>query len=113
MERLILRADLNKIFIGRYVTLSENVIVKPPMKKQNNQMKFVPVEIGNYVFIDKNTIIQAMKIGNYAKIGKDCILGPRVVVGESSIILDGSIVTADTNIAPFSVYGGKPALYMG
>ena len=54
-----------------------------------------------------------MKVGNYAKIGKDCILGPRVVVGESSIILDGSIVTADTNIAPFSVYGGKPALYMG
>lgn len=43
MERLILRADLNKIYIGRYVTLSENVIVKPPMKKQNNQMKFVPV----------------------------------------------------------------------
>lgn len=54
-----------------------------------------------------------MKIGNYAKIGKDCIIGSRVIIGEASIILDGSIVTADTNIAPFSVYGGKPALYMG
>lgn len=54
-----------------------------------------------------------MKVGNYAKIGKDCIIGPRVMIGECSIILDGSIVTADSNIAPYSVYGGKPALYMG
>jgi dynactin-5 len=54
-----------------------------------------------------------MKIGNFVKIGKDCIIGQRVVIGECSIVLDGSIVTADTQIAPFSVYGGKPALYMG
>lgn len=113
MERLILRADLSKIYIGRFVTLSDNVIVKPPMKKQNNQMKFVPVEIGNYVFVDKNTILQAMKVGNYVRIGKDCVIGQRVVIGECSVILDGSIVTPDTQIAPFSVYGGKPALYMG
>lgn len=54
-----------------------------------------------------------MKIGNYVKIGKDCVIGQRVVIGECSVVLDGSIVTADTQIAPFSVYGGKPALYMG
>ena len=54
-----------------------------------------------------------MKIGNFVKIGKDCIIGQRVTIGECSIVLDGSIVTADTQIAPFSVYGGKPALYMG
>lgn len=54
-----------------------------------------------------------MKVGSYVKIGKDCIIGQRVIIGECSIILDGSIVTADTQIAPFSVYGGKPALYMG
>lgn len=81
MERIILRADLAKIYLGRYTILSENVIIKPPMKKQNNQMKFVPVEIGNYCYVDKNTIIQAMKIGNYAKIGKDCTIGPRVTIG--------------------------------
>lgn len=54
-----------------------------------------------------------MKIGSYVKIGKDCVIGQRVVIGECSVILDGSIVTADTQIAPYSVYGGKPALYMG
>jgi hypothetical protein len=43
MDRLLLRADLSKIYIGRFVTLGENVIVKPPIKRQNNQMKFVNV----------------------------------------------------------------------
>jgi len=69
--------------------------------------------IGNYVFVDKGTIIEAMAIGSYSKIGRDCILGQRVVVGDNAVILDNSIVCPDTYIAPFSVYGGKPAIYMG
>lgn len=54
-----------------------------------------------------------MKIGSYVKIGKDCIIGPRVVIGDCCIILDGTIVPADAQLASSSVYGGKPALYMG
>lgn len=54
-----------------------------------------------------------MAIGNYVKIGRDCILGQRVVVGDNAVVLDGSIVNPDTYIAPYSVYGGKPAVYMG
>ena len=76
-------------------------------------MKFVPVEIGNHVFIDKNTIVQAMKIGSNVKIGRDCVIGQRVIIAENCIILDGSIIPPDTNISSFSVYGGKPALYVG
>jgi dynactin-5 len=63
--------------------------------------------------VDKGTIIQAMKIGSYVKIGKECIIGPRVVIGDCCIILDGTIVPADAQLASSSVYGGKPALYMG
>jgi dynactin-5 len=113
MEKIIMRADLSKIMIGKYVTISDSVIIKPPIKKQNKEYNFVPVQIGSFVFIDKNTIIQAMKIGHYARIGKDCVIGQRVVIGDGAVILDGSIVTADAQIAPYSVYGGKPALYLG
>ena len=63
--------------------------------------------------MDKGAIIEAMLIGDYVKIGKDCILGQRVVVGNNAVILDNSIVCQDTYIAPYSVYGGKPAIYMG
>lgn len=93
--------------------LNEGVIIKPPFKKQHNQIRHIPVEIGSHVFVDKGTIIQAMKIGSYVKIGKDCIIGPRVVIGDCCIILDGTIVPADAQLASSSVYGGKPAMYMG
>lgn len=55
----------------------------------------------------------AMKIGSYSKIGKECIIGQRAVVGESCILLDGTIVPQDAQLASGSVYGGKPALYIG
>ena len=54
-----------------------------------------------------------MSIGNLDKVVRDCILGQRVVIGDNSIVLDNSIVCPDTYIAPFSVYGGRPAIYMG
>ena len=34
-QRLILRGDLAKVSIGKYVILSEMVIIKPPTKRQN------------------------------------------------------------------------------
>lgn len=112
-QRIILRGDLAKVSIGKYVILSEMVVIKPPTKRQNKELRYVPTNIGNYVFVDKGTIIEAMSIGNYVKIGRDCILGQRVVIGDNSIILDNSVVCPDTFIAPYSVYGGKPAVYMG
>ena len=63
--------------------------------------------------MDRGTIIEAMSIGNYVKIGRDCILGQRTMIGDNALILDNSIVCPDTYIAPYSVYGGKPAVYMG
>ena len=34
-QRIILRGDLAKVSIGKYVVLSEMVIIKPPTKRQN------------------------------------------------------------------------------
>lgn len=34
-QRIILRGDLAKVSIGKYVVLSEMVILKPPTKRQN------------------------------------------------------------------------------
>ena len=55
----------------------------------------------------------AMKIGSYVKIGKECIIGQRAIIGDSCILLDGTIVPQDAQLASGSVYGGKPALYIG
>ena len=47
-------------------------------------------------------------------IGKNCIIGHRfyynirVIINDNCKILDDSIITPDTNVPPFTVYGGKP-----
>ncbi len=91
------------------MTLLEGIILKPSYKKHNGKIKFVPMEIGDYVFIDKNTIVSAAKIGNFTRIGKDCIIGHRSVIAENVIISDGSIVPPDTVIPAYSMYAGKPS----
>ena len=91
------------------MTLLEGIILKPSYKKHNGKIKFVPMEIGDYVFIDKNTIVSAAKIGNFTRIGKDCIIGHRSVIAENVIIADGSIVPPDTVIPAYSMYAGKPS----
>jgi hypothetical protein len=52
-QRIILRGDLAKVSIGKpypsigkYVVLSEMVIIKPPTKRQNKELKYVPITIG-------------------------------------------------------------------
>lgn len=108
-EKLIIRGDLASITLGKYVTLLEGVILKPSYKKHNGKIKFVPMEIGDYVFIEKNTIVSASKIGSYTRIGKDCIIGHRCVIDENVIIADGSIVPPETHIPAYSLYAGKPS----
>jgi|JI6StandDraft_1071083.scaffolds.fasta_scaffold07108_6 dynactin-5 len=109
-EKLIIRGDLAQISLGKYVTLLEGVILKPSYKKHNGKIKFIPMEIGDYVFIEKNTIVSAAKIGSFTRIGKDCIIGHRSIIAENVIIADGSIVPPDTIVPAYSLYGGKPSI---
>lgn len=71
------------------------------------------LNIGDHVFIDRGCIVCAIKIGSNVHIGKNCIIGHRVVIKDNCKILDNSILAADTVVPPFTVYGGKPATYIG
>ena len=101
-----------QISLGKYTLFLEGVVIKPSYKRvSGGKLKFLPIEIGDYVFVDKNTIIQAVKIGSFTKIGKDCIIGQRSLISDNVIILPGTIVPPDTVIPSYSVYGGKPCIY--
>ncbi|CAD8123051.1 unnamed protein product [Paramecium sonneborni] len=116
---VILRGDLAKVSIGKYLVVHEKVTLKPsytygytkesPTKKV---IKFLPLMISDYVEIDSSSIIQASKIGTCTSIGKNCYISHRCIIGENSIILDDSILPPDTVVPANSVYGGRPAIYI-
>lgn len=68
--------------------------------------------IGDNVYIDKDTIVCALKIGNCVQIGKNCVIGHRSTIHDNSKILDNSVLPPDTTVPPYTVYGGRPAQFI-
>ena len=109
-----MRGDLAAIQMGEYVTIKEDVIVRPTFGRDTNKKtKYFRSRIGSYVYIDRGTIVSSSKIGNNVHIGKNCIIGHRCVIKDNVKILDNTIVPPDTQIPPYTVYGGKPGIYLG
>ena len=110
----ILRGDLAQIKMGQYVILREDVVIRPTYTKTKQKgLKYVQLSIGDNVYIDKASIVCALKIGNNVHIGKNCIIGHRSILRDNCKILDNSILPPDTIVPPFTVYGGRPATYIG
>ena len=99
--------------MGQYVIIRDEVVLRPTYTKTKGKLKYVPLTFGDNVFIDKYTIVCALKIGNNVHIGKNCIIGHRCIIKDNCKIQDNSILAPDTVIPPYTVYGGKPATYLG
>ena len=99
--------------MGQFVVIREEVVIRPTYTKSKGKLKYVTLTIGDHVLIDRGTIVCALKIGNNVHIGKNCIIGHRAVIKDNCKILDGSVLAPDTVVPPFTVYGGKPAVYIG
>mmetsp|Transcript_10443 Transcript_10443/g.14433 ORF Transcript_10443/g.14433 Transcript_10443/m.14433 type:complete len:182 (-) Transcript_10443:209-754(-) len=109
----ILRGDLSTIRMGYYVILREDVVLRPSYSKVKGKLRYQNLKIGDYVYIDKGTIVSAQEIGSNVHIGKNCIIGHRAVLKDNCKILDNSVLAPDTVVPPFTVYGGHPATYIG
>jgi dynactin-5 len=104
------------ITMGDYVILKEDVIIRPTFAKSDkskSRMRYIQTKLGSCIYIDKGTIILSHKIGNNSFIGKNCVIGHRAIVLGNCKILDNSVVCPDTVIPPFTVWGGRPARYIG
>jgi carbonic anhydrase/acetyltransferase-like protein (isoleucine patch superfamily) len=92
----VVRADLDKIFIGARTNVQEGVIMHVDHGK--------PIRIGEDNVIGHGAIIHGASIGNYnligmratilngAKIGNGCIIGAHALVTENMVVPDGSMV---------------------
>ncbi len=114
MPNAMLRGDLAILVMGEYVIIKEDVIIRPTYGKEggSKKQKYIKMKIGSNVYIDRGSIICALKIGSNVHIGKNCIIGHRCILKDNCKILDNSIVPTDTTVPPFTVYGGKPAVYI-
>lgn len=57
----MLRGDLANLYMGEYVIIKDDVIIRPTYGKEigSKKLKYLKMKIGSYVYIDRNTIISA------------------------------------------------------
>lgn len=92
----VIRGDNERINIGDYSNVQENVVIHTDAG--------VEVNIGNYVTIGHLAMLHGCQVGdnsligigavvlNNAKIGKNCIIGAKALVTEGKEIPDNSLV---------------------
>lgn len=99
-EFAVVRADMNKIRIGKNTSIQDNCTVHCTFLN--------PTIIGDLVTAGHNSVIHACEIGNQVVVGIGAIVLTGVKVGDGSVIGAGAVVTENTQIPPNSLVLGIP-----
>jgi len=107
----IIRGDLANVKIGRHCVISSQAVIRPPFKKFTKGVAFLPMTIGDNVYIGEDTIVNAASIGSYVYIGKNCVIGRHCVLKDCCLIADNTVLPQGTVVPAFAVYSGSPGLF--
>ncbi len=96
----VLRADLDRIRIGRRTNIQEVCAVHVDIRR--------PVIIGDDVTIGHGAIVHGCRIGNNVMIGMGSIIMDWAEIGDNCLIGAGTLVTEHKVIPPGSLVYGNP-----
>uniref|UniRef100_H2Z0P8 Dynactin subunit 5 n=1 Tax=Ciona savignyi TaxID=51511 RepID=H2Z0P8_CIOSA len=105
----IIRGDLANVRVGRHCVVKSRTVIRPPFKKFSKGAAFFPCVIGDHVYIDEGSVVNAAQIGSYVHIGKNCVIGRRCVLKDCCQIADNTVVPPETVVPPFKLFSGSPA----
>lgn len=111
MTDCVIRGDLANVRIGRHCVISRKAVIRPPFKKFSKGVAFFPLHIGDHVFIDEGSIVNATQVGSYVHIGKNCVIGRRCVLKDCCAIADNTVLPPETVVPPFTVFSGSPGTF--
>ncbi|KAG6037005.1 hypothetical protein E4U41_005357 [Claviceps citrina] len=101
------------VAIGRYCFLSRGVLLRPPGRLYKGSYTYMPLRLGDHVFVGQNSVVQAASVGSHVRIGRDCMVNEFAIVKDYVRILDGAVVPSCMVIPSFSVVAGRPARVVG
>ncbi|OTA87926.1 hypothetical protein M434DRAFT_80791, partial [Hypoxylon sp. CO27-5] len=101
------------VAIGRYCYLSKGCCLRPPGRIYKGSFTFLPLRLGDHVFIGEGTVVQAATIGSHVHIGHGVVVGEFAIIKDYVRILDGTVIPANMVIPSFSVVAGQPGRVVG
>ncbi|CCC13399.1 hypothetical protein SMACR_06897 [Sordaria macrospora] len=106
-------ANNTAVAIGRYCFLSKGCVLRPPGRMYKGVFTFMPLRLGDHVFVGPGTVVQAAQIGNHVHIGGKVVIGEFAIIKDYVKVLDGSVVPPNMVIPSFSIVAGQPARIIG
>ncbi|KAK1770753.1 dynactin subunit 5 [Phialemonium atrogriseum] len=106
-------ANNTAVSIGRYCFLSRGSCLRPPGRIYKGAFTYMPLRIGDHVFVGQGTVVQAASIGSHVHIGQGVVVGEFAIIKDYARILDGTVVPPNMVIPSFSVVAGRPARVVG
>lgn len=132
-------ANNTAVAIGRYCFLSRGSCLRPPGRMykgcvsalfptcpsllpcqqrltstfHHSIFTYMPLRMGDHVFVGQNTVVQAASVGSHIYIGNDAVVGEFAIIKDYVRILDGSVVPPNMVIPSFSIVAGQPARVIG
>ncbi|KAJ2613370.1 hypothetical protein H4S08_002257 [Coemansia sp. RSA 1365] len=115
-SKCTIRGDLRRagpshqaaVLIGRFCSLGEASVLRPPYKTYKGVFSYYPLKIGDHVDIGENSVVEAASIGSHVRIGKNCIIGRFAIIKDCCLIEDNAVVAPNSVIPSFSVVAGGP-----
>lgn len=101
---VVLRADLNKIVVGKYSNIQDLSVVH----LESNRGCFV----GDYCVVGHRVILHACTVGDGVLVGMGAIILNGTKIGDGALIGAGALVTEETKVKPESLYLGSPARFI-
>jgi dynactin 5 len=101
------------VALGRYCFLSQGALLRPPGRIYKGTFTYMPLRMGDHVFVGQGSVVQAATVGSHVHIGRDCTVGEFAIVKDCVRILDGTVVPPNMVIPSFSIVAGRPARLVG
>ncbi|KAK0531766.1 hypothetical protein OC835_003562 [Tilletia horrida] len=96
------------ISMGRYCSVGEGCVVRPPYKIYQGLFSYYPTKLGDHVSVGPNTVLEAQTVGNYVEIGANCVIGRFVNIKDCARILDGTVLAPNTVVPSLTIWAGSP-----
>ncbi|KAF4503950.1 hypothetical protein G6O67_008576 [Ophiocordyceps sinensis] len=106
-------ANTTAVAIGRYCFLSRGVLLRPPGRLYKGVFTYMPLRLGDHVFVGHGSVIQAATVGNHVHIGSRCAVNEFAIIKDYVRVLDDTVVPCHMVIPSFSLVAGQPARIIG
>ena len=106
-------ANTTAVAIGRYCFLARGSLLRPPGRMYKGTFTYMPLRMGDHVYIGQGTVVQAATVGSYVHIGKNCTISEFAIIKDCVKVMDNSVVPPHMVIPSFSIVAGKPARLIG